>query len=159
MNETAPNEETPRQNLAGTEMSRTPDKSVEMNAEMNPEKNGKLSRENLDAIKEILRRKRSDLVQYQATQLSALYSPERHHLADLEEMASDTMDTDSVCALVDIGSSTLAEIDAALEKIDDGTYGVCELCEQPIHPDRLEILPFASLCVACQRQKEKSKEK
>jgi DnaK suppressor protein len=135
-------------------MSSTPDKKAKMDAE----NNGKLSKERLEGIKEALRRKRSELVEYQATQLSALYSPEKHHLADLEEMASDTMDTDSVCALVDIGSSTLAEIDAALERIDDGTYGVCELCEQVIHPDRLEILPFASLCVACQRLKERQRD-
>ena len=142
-------------------MSSTPDDDlvqdvVETDADKNgADGNGKLSRQCLDSIKETLRRKRSELVRYQATQLSSLYSPEKHHLADLEEMASDTMDTDSVCALVDIGSSTLAEIDAALEKIEEGTYGICELCEKPIHPDRLEILPFASLCVACQRTKER----
>src|SRR2546422_11493414 len=105
-------------------MSSTPDDDlvqdvVETDADKNgAEGNGKLSRQRLDSIKEPLHRKRSELVRYQATQLSSLYSPEKHHLADLEEMASDTMDTDSVCALVDIGSSTLAEIDAALEKIE-----------------------------------------
>jgi RNA polymerase-binding transcription factor DksA len=69
-------------------------------------------------------------------------------------MASDTMDTDSLCALVDLGSSTLTQIDSALEKIGSGTYGLCESCEEAIHPDRLEVLPFASLCVSCQRRKE-----
>ena len=121
-----------------------------------PEKNSQaISRERLEGIKRALLNKRQELVSHQNTQLSALYSPDKHHLADLEEMSSDTSDTDSLCALVDIGSSTLAEIDAAIERIDQGTYGVCELCEEAIDPDRLEVLPFASLCIKCQRKKER----
>lgn len=45
--------------------------------------------------------------------------------------------------------ATVAEIDRALAKIDDGTYGVCEQCGQPIPEARLEALPYAALCVAC----------
>jgi DnaK suppressor protein len=116
--------------------------------------NGGLDPERLQAVREALRQKRSELVEQQATQLSALHAPDKHHLADLEEMASDTLDTDSLCALMDLSTSTLADIDAALLKIDEGTYGACELCGDAIHPDRLEVLPFAALCVACQRKKE-----
>ena len=105
-------------------------------------------------MRDALRQKRSELVEQQATQLSALYAPDKHHLADLDEMASDTLDTDSLCALMDLSASTLADVDAALIKLDEGSYGVCELCGDPIHPDRLEVLPFATLCVGCQRKKE-----
>jgi DnaK suppressor protein len=45
--------------------------------------------------------------------------------------------------------ATVAEIDRALAKIDDGTYGICEHCGQPIPEARLEALPYAALCVAC----------
>ena len=45
--------------------------------------------------------------------------------------------------------ATVAEIDRALAKIEDGTYGVCERCGQPIPEARLEALPYAALCVAC----------
>jgi DnaK suppressor protein len=41
------------------------------------------------------------------------------------------------------------EIDRALTKIDNGTYGVCETCGQPIPRARLKALPYASLCVQC----------
>ncbi|MCU0522115.1 MAG: TraR/DksA C4-type zinc finger protein [Anaerolineae bacterium] len=37
----------------------------------------------------------------------------------------------------------------AIARYDSGTYGVCERCGQPIHPDRLAVLPDAKLCVAC----------
>ena len=41
------------------------------------------------------------------------------------------------------------EIDRALAKMDDGTYGVCERCGNPIPKARLKALPYAALCVAC----------
>lgn len=44
----------------------------------------------------------------------------------------------------------LQETEAALERLDDGSYGTCATCREPISPERLEILPAAELCVACQ---------
>jgi DnaK suppressor protein len=41
------------------------------------------------------------------------------------------------------------EIDAALERIDDGTYGLCTLCRGPIKLGRLQVRPQAALCIAC----------
>jgi DnaK suppressor protein len=43
----------------------------------------------------------------------------------------------------------VVEIDAALEKLDKGTYGRCERCGQPIPQERLRALPWAALDVAC----------
>ena len=47
------------------------------------------------------------------------------------------------------------ELRQALRRIDDGTYGVCECCEESIHPQRLMALPEASMCLGCQTQCEK----
>jgi len=46
-------------------------------------------------------------------------------------------------------SAAVEEIDRAIEKIKDGTYGVCEQCYSPIPKERLKALPFAALCVQC----------
>lgn len=43
----------------------------------------------------------------------------------------------------------LREIDAALKRIDEGSYGDCERCEQPINPRRLDADPTARLCIDC----------
>ena len=142
-------------------MSRLPEKKEKPASAKDPstrqEDNGK-DKAQIKVIREALLQKRAAIARQQATQLNELYNPDKHHLADLEEMASDTSDTDSLCAMVDLGSSTIEQIDTALQKLDDGTYGMCEMCEEPIHPDRLEVLPFASLCVNCQRKKELNKE-
>ena len=43
----------------------------------------------------------------------------------------------------------LREIDAALKRIDDGEYGLCQACEEPINPKRLDVDPTARLCIEC----------
>ena len=43
----------------------------------------------------------------------------------------------------------LKEIEAALQRLDDGSYGVCEACDEVINPKRLEVDPVARLCIDC----------
>lgn len=44
----------------------------------------------------------------------------------------------------------LIQVDAALQRVDNGTYGVCMRCGRPIAPRRLEALPYATLCIECE---------
>ncbi len=48
----------------------------------------------------------------------------------------------------------IREIDICLERMDAGTYGICEACGQPIDPERLEVFPSASTCLPCQQARE-----
>jgi len=52
----------------------------------------------------------------------------------------------------------LAEIDLALAKIKNGTYGVCEMCEEPIGKARLEVKNFARFCITCREINEKEQQ-
>lgn len=58
-------------------------------------------------------------------------------------------------ALTDSLEIRLAAIDGALERLDQGTYGICSACRSKIPPRRLLALPFASLCVSCQSIEDK----
>lgn len=49
----------------------------------------------------------------------------------------------------------LQEVDAALDRIDDGIFGVCETCGEEISDARLKIVPYASLCVECKAETER----
>jgi RNA polymerase-binding transcription factor DksA len=51
-------------------------------------------------------------------------------------------------------AATLAQIEIALQRLDDGTYGQCAQCGEWIEPGRLSVLPYASLCVRCQAKQE-----
>ena len=48
----------------------------------------------------------------------------------------------------------LKEIRRALQRLEEGVYGVCERCGRPINPERLEILPWSTLCVKCKNYEE-----
>jgi RNA polymerase-binding protein DksA len=57
--------------------------------------------------------------------------------------------------LTDNEEGLLAKIDAALARIEDGTYGVCTNCGKPISEERLEARPWADLCIDCARGRER----
>ncbi len=73
---------------------------------------------------------------------------------DRTALAGDYADRERDRALSAIEMEQIAEIDAALLRIDDGTYGICVDCGEPITPGRLEILPYATRCVSCQAQRK-----
>ena len=139
-------------------MSKTPENKVNSNSSRSEKNTIQFSPEELASIRDALLVQRSSLLRQQENQLNALTSPEKHHIADLEEMGSDGEDTDSLCTLVDLSSSNIDQIDGALEKLDGGSYGICEVCNKAIAPERLEFLPFAACCVACQRDRESREE-
>ena len=56
-----------------------------------------------------------------------------------------------VSAQKDTIRRVLAEVEAALSRVQDGSYGVCRTCGKPIPVERLEILPYTPFCVPCQR--------
>lgn len=58
-------------------------------------------------------------------------------------------------ALIRMLDSRMAEIDGALSRLQDGSYGTCADCSTEIPPRRLEALPFATLCVNCQSVADK----
>ena len=73
------------------------------------------------------------------------------HLGD---SASETHDRELEYGLEDHATTVLGEIDAALRRIDDGTYGICQVCGQQIDAARLEARPWAALCIDDQRRQE-----
>ena len=73
------------------------------------------------------------------------------HLAD---MAADTYERELSMNIVSSEQQILYQIDDAFKRLDDGSYGICQQCNQPIAMSRLKAVPYASLCISCQRSKE-----
>ena len=74
------------------------------------------------------------------------------HMAD---HGTDNFDREFALNLVSAEHDVLYDIDDALRRIDDGTYGSCEECGCQVEKARLEALPFARLCIRCKSEKEK----
>ena len=75
-----------------------------------------------------------------------------NHLA---ETATATLDREIDYSLEENSEHVLRAIDAALQRIEDGTFGICETCGQPISEERLEAIPYATQCIDCRRKGER----
>ena len=73
-----------------------------------------------------------------------------------EEEATETAELENRMALEKRILDQLAGIDNALDKIKQGSYGICESCNKPIDPARLEALPQATLCMNCKATQAKN---
>jgi len=74
---------------------------------------------------------------------------------DTYDLASEERDREINFILSDREREKLQLIEEAIERIDEGSYGICESCESDIAPGRLEAMPFTRLCVSCQAEREK----
>ena len=74
------------------------------------------------------------------------------HLAD---HASEMLDREVDESLEENAEQLVHEIDVAVARIDAGTYGTCARCGQPIPEERLEAVPYATLCLDCRRIEER----
>lgn len=68
------------------------------------------------------------------------------HMADI---GSDNFEQEFTLSLMENEEDTLNAIEAALERIEEGNYGVCEECATKIPKTRLNAIPYTSLCVKC----------
>jgi RNA polymerase-binding transcription factor len=81
-------------------------------------------------------------------------SPYDQHMA---ETAAVTLDREIDLTLEENARAAIAQIDRALDKLENGDYGVCDKCGKPIGDERLKIAPFATLCIDCKRLEERGR--
>jgi len=99
--------------------------------------------------------------------LTALLKDQEHDLAllmrdagdgaghDQADMGATSFERDQELTVVNNEREMLVQIDRALERIEDGTYGVCESCGNPIGKMRLMAFPRATLCMPCKQREER----
>lgn len=101
----------------------------------------------LDAARSALLTERDRLV---AVLGDAIDAPEQMTYGSQAAAASQVFAQQRDLALRDHGQHQLELVDAALDRLDTGTYGTCVRCGQAIAPERLEALPWAAMCITCQ---------
>ncbi len=83
--------------------------------------------------------------------------PGVHQVGDDGDHALTHTDQGQHKAVVEHLKQLLSQVEAARERLAAGTYGICMDCERPIPAERLEALPYATLCVNCQSKRERAK--
>ncbi|MCM8779777.1 MAG: TraR/DksA C4-type zinc finger protein [Candidatus Omnitrophica bacterium] len=123
----------------------------------------KYSKKDLAEFKKIILKKKDDLLE-QINHISAdtlKKSPKEasgdissytYHMADI---ATDTYDREFSMSLASNDRALFYELEDALKKIEEGTYGICEECKNLIAKVRLKAVPYARLCLKCQEKRER----
>lgn len=104
----------------------------------------------------LLVNRRDALRQALAGDLSLLKALPESTGGDVVDAALDAAQDEISSKLAEVESRELVLIDDALERMRDGTYGQCEVCEGKIPLARLNALPYAKTCIECQRAAETS---
>jgi DnaK suppressor protein len=81
---------------------------------------------------------------------------ERIPYVEEDELATGIVEVEKGLILEKLVRDQLAEVEHALHKFDQGTYGLCDICGQPIDSARLEALPQANLCLRCKTRQAKN---
>jgi RNA polymerase-binding protein DksA len=114
----------------------------------------------MNKIREFLeseqKRLNGELEQLQSTVTGLEERREGSPFGKREEEATETLELEKRLALENRIRQELAGVEHALKKFEEGTYGLCDDCGQPIDPERLEALPQATLCVNCKAQQAKN---
>jgi DnaK suppressor protein len=107
-------------------------------------------------LKAILVRRRDALRSALAGDLSLLKELRSGEPGDVMDAALDSAQDEISSQLAEVESRELASIEHALERMRDGDYGLCEVCGGKIPMARLNALPYATICIDCQREIERT---
>lgn len=105
----------------------------------------------LQGIKDVLLEKRNMLVERLEKIESSKVRKEPLE-ADSSEQAQEIVNHEVVDALDDLEGVELSQINQALERIENGSFGQCLECGEPISKARIKALPFASFCINCAKE-------
>jgi DnaK suppressor protein len=108
------------------------------------------------SLRDVLIRRREALRRALAGDLSLLKELREQSSGDVVDFALDSVQDEISSQLAEVESRELANIDNALERMREGAYGVCEGCGASIPLARLQALPYATCCINCQRELERS---
>ena len=111
---------------------------------------------NLAKFRDMLLEMKEDLLQEIAENVKMETGHLQEAIADMYDLADDERERQFSILLCDRDREKLLQIDDALERIENGAYGICEECGRRISEKRLHVMPFARYCVPCKDSIEKN---
>jgi DnaK suppressor protein len=113
-----------------------------------------LYRERLLALRAVLQ---GDMTQMEDNALNKDRAKTTSMPTDMAELGTGNFDQELTLSLLGSEKGALDQIDGALKRIENGSFGRCEACGGPIPRSRLQAIPYAALCVQCASQKEEGR--
>jgi len=110
---------------------------------------------NLQHYKEMLLMRKAELEKILYNISSEIQDINKCDVKEDGDYAAASMDSGRDYQIYIQQKKELAEIEEALKRIEEGTYGICEMCDEPIQEERLKIKPYAKYCIICRQIIEK----
>src|SRR3954470_5100470 len=127
-----------------------------MSTAITPSSSKQLTKKELKKFQELLEEKRKAVLDRAREMLSVEnMALDTNDLPDEMDLASSEYLQSFEFRLRGREKSLLSKLDLALKKITDGTFGICEICEEPIGKKRLEARPETTLCIKCKEDQER----
>ena len=117
-----------------------------------------MKKKDRDKFEKILQEKREKLLVNARQTLQKDMTLDKADLADEMDLASSEYLQSFQFRLRGRERTFLSKIDKALAKLKEGSFGICEICEEPIHPKRLAARPEALLCIKCKEEPEREEQ-
>jgi len=108
-----------------------------------------------EEIKKMLLLMRKELLQDVSQSMRSESDHLKHDIGDFYDHASNDRDRELALMLADREREKLTYVDDAVKRIELGTYGICESCDEVIDKERLMAMPFTKLCLSCQEDLER----
>ncbi len=112
-----------------------------------------MSKKKLNEFSEILKKRMDDLINEARAQMEDL-TEVKENMADMTDQASAEVDRDFLLRIKDRERKLILKIKEAVARIDDGTFGICEVCGEPIGEERLRARPVTTQCIECKTDME-----
>ena len=133
-----------------TKKTKSETKNISKIASEKAQKKGKSSKSQFKKqIKDILFQMRKELIEGVSQSIKAESDHLRFDVGDFYDHATSDRARELSLMLTDRERQKLIQIEEALKKIDEGSYGICESCGDEIDEERLIAMPFAKLCLSC----------
>ena len=113
-----------------------------------------MNKKDLKRFKDLLTEERKSIVAKASRTLAEEAQLDVNELPDEIDQASAEYQQSFTFRLRDREKYYLSKIDKALQKIENGTFGTCEACDEEISPKRLEARPVTTLCIRCKEEQE-----
>jgi len=114
-----------------------------------------MEQEELDSAKKTLNEMRSQLLHEVQESMLAYREMGEAPLPDISDVSANAYSRDVLLNLGENQQQKIRDIDAALERIAKGEYGICARCEEEISPQRMQVRPFSRYCIDCKTEIEK----
>jgi DnaK suppressor protein len=118
-----------------------------------------MATDSFKTVKDELLRLRAELLREVSESYATCRELGQDGVADIGDMSSNAYNRDVLFNLSETQRQRIRDIDLALERIEQGEYGICMQCGEEIAPRRLEVRPFSRYCIECKTDIEKFGEK